>query len=108
MNGGTDYLIKAAATFCCVVFAGRSAPADSANSTVRSLAAGCAACHGTDGHAVAGPPMLRLSGLPKAEFLRRMRAFRDGTGEATVMRQIAKGYSVEQMDALGDYFAAQR
>jgi cytochrome c553 len=37
-----------------------------------------------------------------------MRALRDGTRDATVMQQIAKGYSDEQTEALGDFFAAQR
>jgi cytochrome c553 len=81
---------------------------DAANSEVRSLAATCAACHGTDGHSVAGPAILRLAGLPKADFVRQMRAFREGTVQATVMRQIAKGFSDEQTVELGDYFAAQR
>jgi sulfide dehydrogenase cytochrome subunit len=80
----------------------------STNSEVRSLAATCAACHGTDGRAVSGPSMLRLAGMPKAEFVRQMRAFRDGTRDATVMQQIAKGYDEEQTEALGDFFAAQR
>jgi sulfide dehydrogenase cytochrome subunit len=52
--------------------------------------------------------MLRLAGMPKAEFVRQMRAFRDGTRDATVMQQIAKGYDEEQTEALGDFFAAQR
>jgi len=108
MNGRTEYTIKAAAALCCALFAVKSALGDPANSAVRSLAATCAACHGTDGHSVAGPATLRLAGLPKAEFMRRMRALRDGTEESTVMRQIAMGYSEQQTDALGDYFAAQR
>jgi cytochrome c553 len=108
MNGRTGYLIKAALAVACAPFAAGSATGEPANSEVRSLAATCAACHGTDGHAVAGPAMLRLAGLPKAEFMRQMRGFREGTAAATVMQQIAKGYSDEQTSELGDYFAAQR
>jgi cytochrome c553 len=108
MKGRTDYLIKAAAVVGCAPWAAALATGDPANSEVRSLAATCAACHGTDGHAVADPAMLRLAGLPKADFMRQMRAFREGAVAATVMTQIAKGYSDEQTSALGDYFAAQR
>ncbi len=92
--------------FCAAL--GGVAFAGAGNSAVRSLAATCAACHGTDGHAVDAPAMLRLAGLPKGDFMRQMRAFREGTLPATVMQQIAKGYSDEQISALGDFFAAQR
>lgn len=52
--------------------------------------------------------MPRLAGMPQADFVRQMRAFREGTREATVMQQIAKGYTDEQIEALGVFFAAQR
>ena len=37
-----------------------------------------------------------------------MQAFRDGKRPATVMHQLAKGYSNEQIDALAAFFAAQK
>ena len=74
----------------------------------RSLAATCAGCHGTDGKAVAGGPMVRLAGLPKDFIAAQMRAFRDGQRPATVMHQLAKGYSDAQIDAIAGYFAAVR
>jgi cytochrome c553 len=52
--------------------------------------------------------MLRLAGVSRADFVRQMRAFRDGTRAATVMQQIAKGYTEEQTEQLGEFFAAQR
>ncbi|MGA0611928.1 c-type cytochrome [Caldimonas sp. KR1-144] len=74
---------------------------------LRSLAATCANCHGTDGAAAPGGPMYRLAGL-KAEFItEQLQAFRDGKRPATVMHQLAKGYSDEQIAALAAYFAAQ-
>jgi cytochrome c553 len=36
-----------------------------------------------------------------------MRAFRDGKRPATVMHQIAKGYSDAQIEAMASWFAAQ-
>ncbi|RZT97688.1 c-type cytochrome [Rivibacter subsaxonicus] len=73
----------------------------------RSLAATCANCHGTDGRAVAGQAMVSLAGMPEAYFIEQMKAFRDGKRPATVMHQLAKGYSDEQIAALAAYFAAQ-
>jgi cytochrome c553 len=37
-----------------------------------------------------------------------MKAFRDGKRTATVMHQIAKGYSDVQIDQLAAWFAAQK
>ena len=34
-----------------------------------------------------------------------MRAFRDGARPATIMQQIAKGYSDAQIDLMADYFS---
>jgi len=37
-----------------------------------------------------------------------MRDYRDGTLPSSIMQQIAKGFSDEQTDELGAYFAARR
>ena len=74
---------------------------------VRGLAATCANCHGTDGRTVAGSALPPLAGLPAEYTLQQMRAFRDGSRPATVMHQIAKGFSEPQVQALAGYFAAQ-
>ncbi len=73
----------------------------------RNLAAGCAICHGTEGRAVTRD-VVPLAGLPKEHIVTQMKAFRDGTRPATVMHQIAKGYSDSQIDALAAWFAAQK
>ena len=52
--------------------------------------------------------MPRLAGLPKNYIVEQMQAFRDGKRPATVMHQLAKGYSNEQIDTLAGFFAAQR
>jgi len=74
---------------------------------LRSLAATCANCHGTDGAALAGQSMPRLAGLQSVYISEQLKAFRDGKREATVMHQLAKGYTDEQIAALAAYFAAQ-
>jgi cytochrome c553 len=70
----------------------------------RSLAATCAACHGTDGRSVT-QEVVGLAGLPRDHVVAQMRAFRDGSRPATVMHQIAKGYSDQQIELIADYFA---
>ena len=74
----------------------------------RSLAATCAACHGTDGQALADEGFARLAGMPAADIVARLRGFRDGSRPATVMHQLGKGYSDAQIDALAAYFASRR
>ena len=74
---------------------------------VRGLAATCSGCHGTDGRAVAGSSVPSLAGLPADHLLQQLRAFRDGSRPATVMQQIAKGYSDSQLQQLATFFAAQ-
>jgi cytochrome c553 len=72
----------------------------------RNLAAACANCHGTNGVSQGGFP--GLAGEPKAQIVRLMQEFRAGKRPATVMHQLAKGYTDEQIDALAAYFSAQK
>ncbi len=74
----------------------------------RNLAAGCAICHGTGGSTGAGSPLIPLAGLPKDHIATQMRAFRDGKRPATVMHQVAKGYTDQQIDQMAAWFAAQK
>ena len=71
---------------------------------VRSLAASCANCHGTQGVAQVG--MESLAGIPKEEFLKKMLDFKTGKKPATIMHQLSKGYSDEQLEQLAAYFSA--
>ena len=77
------------------------------DTAARNLASSCAICHGTDGRAVT-KDAIPLAGVPKDHIATQMRAFRDGKRPATVMHQIAKGYSDEQIDQLASWFAAQK
>jgi len=70
----------------------------------RSLAATCASCHGTEGRSVT-QEVAPLAGLPREHIAAQMKAFRDGSRPATVMHQIAKGYSDQQIELIADYFA---
>jgi len=75
---------------------------------VKSLAATCANCHGTDGKAVEGSQVVSLAGLDKNYHIAQMMAFKNGTRPATVMHQLSKGYSDAQIETIATYFAAQK
>jgi cytochrome subunit of sulfide dehydrogenase len=78
---------------------------DAAALNLRSLAATCAACHGTDGRPVSGSPLVPLAGMPRETMLAQFKAFKDGSRPATVMHQLAKGYTDSQVEALATYFS---
>jgi cytochrome subunit of sulfide dehydrogenase len=86
-----------------------AAPAAAQDTAGRNLAAPCAICHGTEGRPVAQQsPLIPLAGLPKDHIATQMRAFRDGKRPATVMHQIAKGYTDPQIDSIAAWYAAQK
>lgn len=81
---------------------------------IRSLAASCAACHGTLGNSVrsnnsevsAGKiPM--LAGVNKVDIINKLLAFKSGERTATVMHRHAKGLTTDEITALAEYFSAQ-
>lgn len=72
----------------------------------RTLAASCAACHGSNGNSVATTPV--LAGLDKRHFKTQMLAFRSGERLSTVMHRHAKGLTPDEIDQLADYFSAQK
>ena len=70
------------------------------------LAATCANCHGSNGRP-ASAVVPALAGMREQDMLTSMKAFRDGSRPATVMHQLAKGYTDEQLAQLASFFAAQ-
>lgn len=74
----------------------------------RTLAAACAQCHGSAGKAISGGLLPSLAGMPEAYITAQMKAFKNGSRPATVMHQLAKGYSDAQIAELAAYFAAQK
>ena len=73
----------------------------------RNLAATCANCHGTNGQAQ-GAAVKSLAGLPAANIVGLMAAYKSGAGNPTIMHQISKGYTDEQIRLIAEYFAAQK
>jgi len=85
-----------------------------ADPSAKAMADTCAGCHGTNGQS-AGPASPNLAGMSASYFIDSMTAFKNlekgaEQGEdarpATIMNRIAKGYSDEQIEAMGEHFAA--
>ncbi|KQV53619.1 hypothetical protein ASC95_12295 [Pelomonas sp. Root1217] len=72
----------------------------------RSLAATCANCHGTNGRP-RGQAMPPLAGMKADVMLELLADYRSGRQPGTVMPQIAKGYTEEQLRLVAAYFAVQ-
>ena len=71
----------------------------------RNLAATCANCHGTNGQARGD--MKPLAGLSAEKILAQWADFKSGNQPATIMHQISKGYTDEQIKLIAAFFAAQ-
>jgi cytochrome c553 len=84
----------------------QGAPATS--NLARDLAATCANCHGTNGKPAPGSAVSTLAGRPKEELARLMVDLRDGKRQATIMHQLGKGFTPEQIDLMAAWFAAQK
>ena len=71
----------------------------------RNLAATCANCHGTNGHA--RDEMRTLAGVSAERMVAMLAGFKSGAQSGTIMQQLAKGYSDEQIRLIAAFFAAQ-
>jgi sulfide dehydrogenase cytochrome subunit len=72
----------------------------------RSLAATCATCHGTNG--AARGEMKSLAGVPADKLVSMVAEYKNGNQPASIMHQISKGYSEDQIKLIAAYFAAQQ
>lgn len=97
--------IRKTALAAAIVLAAPWASAQDVN-LARNLAATCANCHGTNGQARGD--MKALAGMPAAKILAQLADFKSGAQAATIMHQIAKGYTDEQLALIAAYFAAQK
>ena len=79
---------------------------------IRSLAASCAACHGTQGNAVpAGvgqETTSALAGVSRTDIVQKLQAFKSGERTATVMHRHAKGLTPDEITGLAEYFSMQQ
>lgn len=99
------FIISIPAACLALAAASTTAQAPDAN-LARSLAATCTNCHGTNGVSQGGTES--LAGMPREALVRKMQEFKSGTRPATIMTQLAKGYTDEQIALIAGWFAAQR
>ena len=69
-------------------------------------ASSCTGCHPASAGVETSVP--RLAGRNAADIIAAMEAFRSGQKPATVMDRIAKGFALEEVQAIAAWFAAQR
>ena len=86
-------------------FASVSAQAPASPNLGRNLAAQCANCHGTNGKSMAEVPS--LAGQAASVIVQKMKDYRDGKLPASIMHQLSKGYSDEQVTLMADFFSKQ-
>lgn len=96
---------RAGACAAMLLLSASSALAQDAN-LARNLAASCANCHGTNGHARGD--MKVLAGMSADKILALIADFKSGAQPSTVMGQISKGYTDEQLKLVAGFFAAQQ
>ncbi|MCL4471717.1 MAG: c-type cytochrome [Sulfuricella sp.] len=78
-----------------------------AGPTPAMLSNTCSACHGGFGQSV-GPSTPTLAGQPAAFISDAMKKFKSGERPGTVMGRIAKGYTDEDFNAMGEFFSKQK
>jgi cytochrome c553 len=83
---------------------GATSLANAQSLQIKQWAASCAACHGTDGYSEGG--MASLAGQNKAEMIKKMNEYKTGKRTASIMHQLSKGYTDEQIEQISAYFAA--
>lgn len=76
------------------------------NTHIRTLAASCAACHGTNGNSLGITPV--LAGLDSHYFSTQMLAFKKHSRDSTVMHHHATGITATEINQLADYFSLQK
>lgn len=78
-----------------------------AGPTPAMLSNTCSACHGQFGQAV-GPNIPTLAGQPAAYISDSMKKFKSGERPGTVMGRVAKAYTDDDFNAMGEFFSQQK
>ncbi|MGC9162849.1 MAG: c-type cytochrome [Thiomonas sp.] len=72
----------------------------------QSLAATCYNCHGPQGVSTAAIPS--LAGRSAESIVQTMSEYKSGKRTGTIMPQIAKGYTDDQIKLIATYFSQQK
>jgi len=69
----------------------------------RNLAASCTTCHSKNATGTG-----TLDGMPKNQLVQTMKDFKSGARPATLMHQLSKGFTEQQVELIGEYFSKQK
>jgi len=86
--------------------AGKASAKPAPAASVPYAVANCFNCHGTDGKTSAAIPP--LAGRDRVYLEETLKAYKSGAKPATIMHQLAKGYSDEELAVFADYFSQQK
>ena len=93
----------AAAFMASAAFASGPAQAEMASGAVLTYT--CFSCHGTDGKSAGDMPT--IAGKSEDYITEKLKAFKSGELEATVMDRIVKGFTNDEIAALAKFFSGQ-
>ncbi len=68
----------------------------------KALVATCANCHGTNGKGVENSGLPLINHLSGEQILTHLKAYKSGAREGTIMPQLAKGYTDEQLQIIAN------
>lgn len=94
-------LIVGLLSACTLAAAGSVMAADA---HTRQIASTCMNCHGPDGNSKTAMPS--LAGIDKTYFVTQINAFKSGQRPSSVMHRHAKGYTDQEFEKIGEYFAS--
>lgn len=97
-----NFLLRTSFAGALLLFA---AGAQGGVSVAQSLAASCANCHGTNGRLPTQEAVPALAGRSAGWIRQQLAAFRNYARPATVMQQIVRGYSDEEIELIADFLA---
>ena len=98
-------ICKAAAVTFVAGAAFMTGPAQAEIASGAVLTNTCFSCHGTDGKSVGDMPS--IAGKSADFIAKKLKGFKSGELEATIMNRIAKGFTDEEIAALAKFFAGQ-
>ncbi len=106
INSVLSSVISFIALFLINSIAYSAEPLTTAEIHTRTLAASCAACHGTNGNSHSTTPV--LANLDATHFIAQMQAFKNSSRPSTVMHHHASGLNTNEIEQLAKFFSQQK
>jgi sulfide dehydrogenase cytochrome subunit len=91
-------------SLCLAMLSGPLLADEAGDTRAFMLAASCFGCHGTDGRSPGSIPT--LYGKSSNFIVTALQEYKTDASQGTVMNRLAKGYSDEEIELIGEWFAA--